>query len=321
MISTQDQSLIEAWSRRFSEPVTITFYDLKTAPSDIIGSFAAALKALLPQVKVKTDRESDQPLPGIAVGENLLFHMAPEGAKLPPFLDALGQLSHPSTVDNDAISERLAALEIPARLRVFIAPQCPHCPHTVRALLPLVRHSEHVHVRIIDAEMFSDLAATSTVQSVPTTILDGDYRWTGMPPLIELLALAQDRDPASLGPQSLRDMVEAGKAPQLARMMADRRQVFPAIADVLTHPRWSVRLGAMVVFEYLAEGAPDLAQSLVELLWQRFEDVDESVQGDVLYLIGEAGLDSFRSRLQCLVADNPSQSVVEAAQEALEKIA
>jgi hypothetical protein len=320
MITSQDQSMIEAWGRRFPEPFTITFYDLKTPTSAAIGSFVTALKEYLPQLKVKSERESDQPLPGVAVGENLLFHMVPEGTKLRPFLDALGQLSLPATVDDGTISERLAALEMPVRLRVFIAPQCPHCPHTVRSLVPLARHSENVHLRIIDAELFSDLAATATVRSVPTIILDGDYRWTGMPPLAEMLALAQDRDPVGLGPQSLRDMIEAGRAPQLAQMMTDRHQVFPAIADVLTHPRWSVRLGAMVVFEYLSESAPDLTQSLADLLWQRFETVDEGVQGDVLYLIGEAELHSFKPRLQRLLANTPPANVAEAAQEALEKL-
>jgi hypothetical protein len=69
----------------------------------------------------------------------------------------------------------------------------------------------------------------------------------------ELVTMMLDRDPTSLGADALRGMIEDGNAEGVARMMAERGQIFTSFVDLLIHPRWSVRLGAMVSFESLVE--------------------------------------------------------------------
>lgn len=66
--------------------------------------------------------------------------------------------------------------------------------------------------------------------------------------------------------------------------------LFQGFTDLLLHPEWSVRLGAMVVVEHLTENAPLLAARLVPVLMKAFDDVsDISIQGDIFFTLGEVG--------------------------------
>ena len=67
------------------------------------------------------------------------------------------------------------------------------------------------------------------------------------------------RDPARLDAAALERMIKDGHAAQLARMMLRENRLFPAFLKLLVHPEWSVRMGAMVVLEEIAEGNRGLA--------------------------------------------------------------
>ena len=88
-------------------------------------------------------------MPAILVGSRLKYQAVPLGPELGPFLDALAQQTDLAGVA-PAGDNALEALSIPAHLQVYIAPQCPHCPQTVRQLLPLIQANENVSISIID---------------------------------------------------------------------------------------------------------------------------------------------------------------------------
>ena len=103
-----------------------------------------------------------------------------------------------------------------------------------------------------------------------------------------------DRDPVNLGASALRAMFDEGRADEVARMMLAAGKVFPGFIDLLQDGKWPVRLAAMVAFETLAEQNPDYARKVVQRLQQNFDDLDETIQGDILYVLGESALSSVR---------------------------
>ena len=129
-----------------------------------------------------------------------------------------------------------------------------------------------------------------------------------------------DRDPANLCADALRSMIEDGNAQGVARMMADRGKIFDSFVELLGHSRWSVRLGAMVAFETLAEQEPDLAGEVVEPLVAIFADVDDTVKGDLLYVLGESGNQAALPFLTTVAAGGNDPGVKSAALEAIEKL-
>lgn len=138
--------------------------------------------------------------------------------------------------------------------------------------------------------------------------------------LKEILTLCVQRDPSQLSAASLRQLIEDGQAGRLAQMMIDANTLFPALVELLTHERWSVRLGAMVTAEYLADEAPPLALDLATRLWDRFADFTDPVKGDVLHVIGQVNSDITRGYLNSVLSGNYDESVKEAAAEALEEM-
>ncbi len=104
-------------------------------------------------------------------------------------------------------------------------------------------------------------------------------------------------------------------------MMLEKDMIFPALLDLLVHPKWPVRLGAMVALETIAAEKPALAQKMVAPLWARFDAADEKVKGDILYLVGEIDTGGSIGRIQDVLNRNADYDaeIIEAAEEALEK--
>ena len=106
----------------------------------------------------------------------------------------------------------------------------------------------------------------------------------------------------------------------LVEMFQNSSQIYPAFIDLLTHPIWSTRLGAMVVMETLIESNADLAASIQHLIWERFENVPDTIKGDLLYIIGELRLKENKMKVMTIANSEYSQEVKEAANEALSKM-
>lgn len=283
--------------------------------------FIDRFKERVPNAKIKADDALSPQMPGIRVRKNLVWHAVPEGPELSPFLDALMfTMKDPPGLPSNVQGE-LAALDAPAVLSLFVAPGCPFCPNAVRQLIPLTLHSDMVHLNMIDASFFSEAARLADIRSVPTTILDDTYRWTGLPPLLEIAGVMVRRDPEALGPAAFENLIADGKADRIAGMMLEKGKIFPAFIEVLTHDQWPVRLGAMVAVEYLVDENPSLAHDLEKPLWDRFDAAPDPVKGDLLHVLGDIGGPETMGRLVPISQTHPSQEVREAALEALDRMA
>jgi HEAT repeat protein len=167
---------------------------------------------------------------------------------------------------------------------------------------------------------FPELAEKDSIQSVPTLILEDQFRWTGTFQLHEIVEMMVNRDPSVLGPASLEMMLKEGKADQLTEMMLDKAEIFPAFYELLTHAKWPVRLGAMVVIEEIIEKNPDLAAQTIDPLWQQFDKVDNRVKGDLVYILGQISPNETTPLLKSILDGEYEAEVKEAAREALEKL-
>ena len=158
------------------------------------------------------------------------------------------------------------------------------------------------------------------IQSVPTLILDGGLRWTGAVGLEDLLPALEDRDPARLPPASLERMLDSGGAGELAEMMVAAGRIFPALVDLLVHPSFSVRLGAMVTMETLAELNADLALGFAGPLAARCGGHPANVRGDVLQVLGMVGGAETVRQIAALTEGETDPEVLAAAEEAVAEI-
>ncbi len=316
MTPHDEQRIVERMKRRQS-PVQIALAGGSDQAGLRLADFLDRLRSIAPIVEKRPAPEEPFRSPALILGRhaNIAYQAVPEGPEIDPFLKALGVPGETEGEVSADLRAQAAKIELPADLVLFISMQCPHCPVVAAQLIEMVDASPRLRLTVIDAMLFTESAETHGIRSVPTLILDERIRWTGQIQAAEVLRQCIQRDPSQLSAASLRQIIESGEAARLAGTMAAHGACFPAIVDLLTSERWSVRLGAMVTVEYLVDEAPDLAADLVAPLWHRFDRLSEPIQGDVVQVIGQIGNDEAVACLQKIVSADYAESVREAAAE------
>lgn len=312
-----DEKIISEWIRETENPRPIRIFLSQDSRSEKFREFADQLERLAPAVGIGTEYEADDSLPEIRIQPNITYQAVPQGHELKPFLEILAGLSEEARARHLADTDVMENISMPAILKLYISPECPFCPQAVQSLASLAMHQEMIHLKVIDGFLFFEKAAADQISSVPTLLLDDQFRWTGNIQLPEIIDMLINRDPAQLGSETLKQILYDGKASDLAKMMADWGKVFPGIYSLLTHMEWPVRLGAMATVEYLGEHRKDLIADVVNALWKQFEELDEPVKADILYLFGETAHPEAKPKIEAVMAGDYSDLVKEAANEAM----
>ncbi len=284
------ENTIKNWTP--PEKISVSILETDHPEQKTFTRFAEKWKQLSSAIRWKTG-ESDASLPGFALKENIIYSALPMERELAPFLNGLEILGAspplPEKVLSDEARHLLDRIQLPCNLALYIALQCPHCPAMVDTLIPLAAYSDKIRLHIIDGALFPEQAQTDKVMAAPCLILDKGFRWTGAVPDTEILSMILNRDPAGLGTGTLQQILEDGKADWITSEMVRAGKIFKGFIGLILHETWSVRLGAMVVVESLAEQAPELGLTLAPALIEKFERQNISTQGDILYALGEIG--------------------------------
>ena len=319
-MTPNEEKLIGNLNTKISDTVKIVLFKTEHEINGAFEKFCGKLSELVPKIKVVKDDGDPQTGPAIGIGDGIRYQAIPAENELEPFLEALVYADDQPPAVSQSLKEQLKDITLPAILKLYVAAQCKFCPQVVRQLLPLPGINRNIHLTIVDCTQFPAAMESNKIKSVPTVILDERFRWTGELDLDEIISMMKDQDPNALSAASMEMMIQDGNAGQLARMMMDEGKIFQAFYEVLTHFALSVRLGAMAAMEELIEEKPDLAALAITPLWERFGGVSETVQGDILYILGEVGHPDVSARLESVLKGEFSADVKEAADEALAKI-
>jgi hypothetical protein len=74
----------------------------------------------------------------------------------------------------------------------------------------------------------------------------------------------------------------------------------------------------MVVFEIIAESDRPLAAHMTSFLWQNYQEVEDRVKGDLIYLFGKSGNPEVIPYLKSVLSGTPNDEIKEAVLEALD---
>lgn len=314
-MSPDDHKRIEEMASLLGGPVRLQLFHSDSERDGELTSFCEALCGAAAQVELKRETLAEGQLPYFQLGENLRCAWVPKGEKLSLMLEALKWAAG----DRPPPGVGIETPDLPAAIRLYLADACPHCQQVLAMLLPLGFADPQIRLTLIDAQVHAEQSVKDDVRSVPTTLLD-DFRWNGSFPLEELLDLIRRRNPANMGPTAMEMMLAGGQADRLAELMRQEDAIFPAYYDLATHPLWSVRLGAMVVAETLAETAPKLAAEMAAPLWERFAGLGTAAKGDLIYLLGEIGATHLRDDLAEMNETEDNPDLKDALSETLEKL-
>jgi hypothetical protein len=306
---------IEAWTP-LGRP-TLSIADTEHLEQKTFETFARQWQEVSDSISwMNSSRPAD--LPGFFLKKNILYSALPLERELSPFLKSLEALDQPEL--GDGIQTTLNNIEVPCRLTLYIALQCPHCPEMVERLIPLAAACENIHLHIIDGSLFPEKAQEDKVMSAPCLILNDDARWTGAVAEEEILDMIINKESMDLDTKALKTILEDGRAEWITERMRSSNQLFKGFAGLLFHDTWSVRLGAMVVVEALAEEAHALCTDLEKILIDAFSSKDVPVQGDILYALGEIGTPDTRDWIAAHQAALAHEDLKDAAQDAIQSI-
>lgn len=318
VMKTSEEALFREADHAVPSGTALKLWAAPDERTHALAQFCERLAVWTPRLSIIREDGPGLEFPLMLLPNGVRYQGVPQDSEVPPFIEALTGKTLPLA---ERLRERLdAAPYPPAALDLFVAAQCTFCPRAVRDLMPLAAAGRSIRLTVIDAGLFPEQAERQGIRSVPTLVLDGQFRWAGSIVLEEVVALMATRDPSSMGPASLEMMLGEGAARRLARMMADKDRVFPALLELLCHEKWPVRLGAMVTVEELSAIAPDLGRQALAEAWNRFEAVSDPVKGDLLFLCGEVGNRSLAPRIRSVLHSGASVEVKAAAEEALAKL-
>ena len=287
-----------------------------------LEDFCETMSHLAPSVIIKKEKTEDKTeLPSIVVGGSLYYHAVPKGHEMEPFLAALKMAADGGNNPVvEGIRQILSQCNSSASFDIFIAPQCPFCPITVNALIPLAFAGTLIRISIIDATLFPDSASALGVRSVPTVFLDRSLSWTGNLDIDEIIRVLENRDPVQLSADSLKNMLHEGFAGKVAELMVSKGLIFPNFLELLTDNKWTVRLGAMAAAEEMIFRDGNLAAPLEKMLWEKFPCLEDPVKGDMLYLLGETGNRDTILNIETFLKGNVDSDLRNAAHEAISTI-
>lgn len=312
---------IRDWNESLPGKITLRFVRTPDERSALFGDYLDGLSALAPKVGVSRTEGGPDEMPSIRLRESWTFHMVPEAKELDPFLGLLRAAAGADASGvSEEVKEKLHEIEEPSLFDIFVSTRCPNCPAVMDRLsrFPLV--NPLIHMRVIDGLLFHERALEKSVRAVPTLFLADGQRFTGQVRPEEVADGLVRGDPSRMSSEAFARMIRAGDAGGLAEMMIGRGQVFPGVVELLAGEDFSLRLGAMVTIEEVAEASPRLALEALEHMWARMDGSPVSVRGDIVYLIGEFGDGSWILRLESLLIREPSPEVLEALEEALSNL-
>ena len=319
MIPEKEKKQIADWSQTLKDDVRIRLILTEDERSQTFKEFCNDLTRIVPKIKIKQEKDDESKPPVIRVG-NVGYQAIPTGKELEPFLSALFDGDGQTQNGPLSVHKKVHQIWVPALLKVYIMPHCPFCPAAVKQLLCLAAASESIKLTIIDGAFFPERAASDKLQSAPTVLLDDQFYWTGSIRIEEIVDMILNRDPSQLSASSLKAMFEEGKAVEVAGMMLDSGKIFSAFTELLVHKKWPVRLAAMVAFETIAEENRTLVRQTLPYLMNCFLTAEDTVKGDILYLLGKSGDKGIIPKLKTVLNGPYGVDVKEAAQEALEAL-
>ncbi len=306
--------------------LSINYYpaDEQTPFAERFGDFVTqaetALKDVLDIEKEGRGHPAARPaLTFLYDGEEKIHYLAlPEGPEEAPFFDTLTNLATGEVYAADPLSEKLAEVEQPAELLVFVAPTCPHCPQAVKVANQLALASPKITVSIIDVQQFPQLAERFAVSAVPLTVMDNGFTFTGVVPGVQVAEHILNRGSDAQRTEGFLNLIEGGRVAVAVQALCSGSGLEPFRASwekSVTSQRIGLMMAAEEALEENEEALDRISTDLLPLLGAD----DAALRGDTADLLGRIGLPHAVDSLKALLND-PNPDVAEIAEEAIEEI-
>lgn len=115
------------------------------------------------------------------------FNGIPAGHEINSFISALMEMSGAESEVPEDLALRIAKIDKPINIKVFVTLSCPHCPGAVQKAHKLAMLNKNVVGEMIEAQTFPELSDKFNVSGVPKIIINDKYELVGNQPIERFL--------------------------------------------------------------------------------------------------------------------------------------
>lgn len=116
------------------------------------------------------------------------FNGFPGGHEINSFISALMELSGNASEVSPEIAARIAKIDKPVNIKVFVTLSCPHCPGAVQKAHKLAMLNPNITGEMIEAQTFYELSDKFNVSGVPKIIINDSLELLGNQPIESFLS-------------------------------------------------------------------------------------------------------------------------------------
>ncbi len=111
------------------------------------------------------------------------FNGIPAGHEINSFITGLIEVSGAGEELPESFMARLAKVDKPVHIKVFVTLGCPHCPGAVSKAHKLALENEFITAEMIEAQTFFDESNKYNVSGVPKIVINEDHDLVGNQPI------------------------------------------------------------------------------------------------------------------------------------------
>lgn len=110
------------------------------------------------------------------------YYGIPSGYEFSSVIEDIMEVSEGVLKLQPATLKKLALIDEPVRIQVFVTPSCPYCPRAVRTAHQFAFANEYITGDMIEATEFPELSEKYGVMSVPKIVINDKVEFVGAYP-------------------------------------------------------------------------------------------------------------------------------------------
>jgi len=120
------------------------------------------------------------------------YNGIPAGHEINSFITGILEVGGAGEELPAEVVERIAKIDKPVDIKVFVTLSCPHCPGAVAKAHKIALLNENVRAEMIEANTFSEISQKFNVSGVPKIIFNEGADLVGNQPLEEFLSTIEN---------------------------------------------------------------------------------------------------------------------------------
>ncbi len=105
---------------------------------------------------------------------NMIYNGLPAGHEFTPFLEDIMAIASNEAELSVSAAEKIAKIDKPIKILVFITPTCPYCPYAVRDAHKFAFYNKNIEAHMIEALEFPEMSNKYMVSAVPKIVIEDE---------------------------------------------------------------------------------------------------------------------------------------------------